>query len=291
MKVVVFDEFGQMWDGRSEEFRLRLDAAMAGFDLDRFVAKNLGYVVFQIENGKLRVFLRPSKVHPFSLTAAMYWLNDGPFRHVAAHLFRRDIWDRYVFRDTSAAIGFIAREICRAVDDRSASFARLTASPGDLPVGSPFAELVKLRSELNYRFDPERIWRFLHDGINGRYIVASPDKMSGEMLVRRIGTGFNELARYWCKLVDRAPLRVADMPDYNYGTWVEAAYREVINSQAPLIEKVDCDIHWPREGLMRHRYWRIIAPFLMSDGSQMLLSASVVDRNIRLRANSSVKIH
>jgi hypothetical protein len=88
--------------------------------------------------------------------------------------------------------------------------------------------------------------------------VALSDDMSGDLRVYDFGRTMMSRSPGWRSRA--VGLRINDLPDWKYGQWVAAAYREVARTGEPLVEMVTATIQWPELGMLPHSYWRLILP-------------------------------
>jgi len=290
-----FDHYFIMFDDRGRLRRpdlVRREHATSGpssgtgYDYPRFQVVNAGWVGICQMRSRIVVFLRPSKATSGALAGALYHLadagveGDGPGNIV---VLGGEAPLSYEFPTRCALL----RAVCDVVDAAQPChhhrFARRQAKRSQMTADSPILGLASIWHELDGRYDVERMWRCLTVELRQRFVVVSTDPDA--MHVRSLGGGFGELARYW---PTGGGVRLKDQPDAHYGRWLEGAYREAEQSDQPLIEAVDCDIDWPREGRRRHRYWRFIAPFQLDGGRRVVLGATLIDPAIALRPESTL---
>jgi len=283
-KFVLFDEVG-----REKTLDLvRRDLAIGGarsdtqFDLSRFLIVNAGWTGIYQSDAQLIVFLRPAKVAPAALSGALYWVADAAgdgHGHGTLVILDGANPTSLQYPNRHALL----QAVCDAVNDAQPShaerFARRVAQRAELASDSPLLGLANIWHELNGRLDIERMWRLLHGGLGRRFIMLSTDPDA--MRVKSFGGGFDMLPSYWAS--DMRGVRVRDQPDLAYGKWIENAYREADATDYPLIEAIDCEVDWPREGLRCHRYWRVMVPFEL-DGQRIVLGATMNDTGISLRS-------
>lgn len=282
---IMFDKSGsaRLPELINTQFRAR-GSKSAQPDCMRGNIVNGGCVALLHAGAGLIVYLRPSHVHPRALAAALYHLADaavsgeGPGKIVILGQRKSELHVP-TRRD-------LVETLCKLVNDADPSnqqrFARREASRTEIAPTSPVAGLASIWHEVGGRFDRERLWRCLTGEFGQRFVVVSTEP--GAMRVKSLGGGFSELAQYWWP-VSGEDVRLTDQPDVHYGRWIEDVYREADRKDQPLIEAVDCEIDWPREGLRRHRYWRFIAPFQCENGRRIVLGATLVDNNIGLRSD------
>ena len=121
--------------------------------------------------------------------------------------------------------------------DREGDFLNKPRPLHDLPPASPLRAMLDAWSECSGKYDRERLHRLLNEALHGRYMLVEPMAQSPGLLVKEIGTGFNNHAVRWLSRI--RGLRVEDQPDYAYGQWIASLYREVLQSRAPSLHDVD----------------------------------------------------
>jgi len=281
---VMFDERGnpRTRDLIRPDFDRADASSRTGFDLPRFLVINAGWVGLYQRGSRLIVFLRPAKVCPAALSGALYWIADAAHDgHGPGNLVILDGTQPMSFEYPHRQA--LLQAVCDAANAAQPShedrFARRVARRSELGGHSPIGGLASIWHELGGRLDIERMWRLLHGDLQRRFVILSTDPDA--MRVRSFGRGFGPLCSYWES--DMRGVRVRDQPDLAYGNWVENSYRDADEMDQPLVEAVDVTIDWPREGLCRHRYWRVMAPFHFDDGQRVVLGATINDVGISLR--------
>ena len=259
-----------------------------GYDYPRYQVVNAGWVGICQHRSRIIVFLRPAKAMPKAVAGALYHLSDsglacdGPGNIV---MLGGGTPLSYEFPTRHALLRAVCDVMKAAERCNHDRFVRRPAQRAELDQSSPVLGLAAIWHELSGQFDMERMWRCLTGKLNQRFVVVSA--RADGMHVRSLGSGFSELSHYWPTGQGQ---RLADQPDLDYGRWIEGAYREADAAQRPLVEAVDCDIEWPREGRRRHRYWRVLAPFRLDDGARIVLGATLVDTDIALRRTDSLGV-
>jgi len=278
-KLVMFNEAGEP---RTPDL-LRSDFDTGGgtrFDLPRFLVVNAGWVgVYQLK-ARLVVFLRPAKVCAGALSGALYWIADAVTASGVGSLIVLDGAAPIAFEypDRYALLQAVCDTVNAAQPPPSDRFARRNARRSELASNSPLLGIANIWHELNGQLDIERMWRLLHGDLGRRFILLTTDPDA--MRIKRFGGGFETLPSYWES--DMRGSRVRDQPDLAYGRWIENAYREADAIDGPVVEAIDCEVDWPREGLRCHRYWRVTVPFAL-DGQRLVLGATISDVSISLR--------
>lgn len=124
----------------------------------------------------------------------------------------------------------------------------------------------------------------INNHANGRYILAGLDDRSRALVFRDVGPNIKFYDPSW--RVRTRGLRLRDQPDYAYGSWIHAAYRETMLAEQPTVDDVDVNIQRPRKTEVRLKYSRLLLPLRDRAGNRLVLSASHVDPTIDLRVGA-----
>jgi hypothetical protein len=233
--------------------------------------ENLGFVLVGTRPRRTFVRLRPRFVTGGTVTALWYWLHEHADRPCSVRWLADDVWrDELIF-------GFcptmrLIEALCEAtvppqhdppdrlkrhrLDDAERSFRVDLPDVRDVVCGMP--ESGRLRRELSLRF-------------GGRWTLSELDTSTGQVVVRSMGEGYPLYDCAWtCEPLGRS---FDEFPDAAYGRFVTRSHREAFEAARPIHEEIDALINWPRFGLLRTRYERVIAPFF-SGSRPLLLSVS-----------------
>jgi hypothetical protein len=276
-----------MWiiDGRgvvrsvwARELPRLLGASFGGEQLANYAVENLGFIETKILPRGTLIRLRPQYVSRKSLAGLCYWLYErgdrpctvswlaGTWRHVIQHGFCptmrliEALCEASVVTDGETPVGVKKRRLANA----TAAFRVDWEVVGRLVAMA--AESGWAREELSLRF-------------GGRWTISAFDTGNGQVTVRSMGEGYPLYDCAWtCQPLGKS---FAEFPDPAYGRFVTESHREAIRLARPIHDEVDARINWPRFGLLRTRYERVIAPF-SSGAETLLLSAAKVDPGIDL---------
>jgi hypothetical protein len=281
MRSVVFDDQGEVWDARSSHQLARdLHASIGGEEFVDYVIRNLGFVAAKEIGGSVRISLRPAVVSPIAFSALLYWLHDRPADRVLISFCETD-WAHEMVPSRQEAV----RRLLKRVDfnrTREGDFLSQALSVKSLPWNSPFCDVLRAWEACGGKYDREHLSPILERALNGRFVLveAHPDRPA--MLIKDVGSGLTKPAEYW--LGRSIGNRVEDQPDYDFGKWVAAYYRDVIKTGQPALDTVDAVINWPQQARRSFCYHRLVVPFTREDQSTVLMTASLVERAASLRA-------
>src|ERR1043166_8079004 len=82
MQTYLFDDKGELWDGKSRKLAEALHASLSSEDLLKYVVRNLGFIAVTENNGSLRLQLRPTIVSQLALGGLLYWMHDRAVERV-----------------------------------------------------------------------------------------------------------------------------------------------------------------------------------------------------------------
>lgn len=282
MVRLLFDDAGETITLSHKQLS-RVRASSGGrYDYFAFMVRNAGWMTIDALAHSCIIRFRPAIVAPRAFAAAAFYLADRSEERLLSVI---DMPGAEPIRLPPKQFSSVVTTLSRLISDARATsgrqrFLRTEVGLKAKANSDPFQSILEARSDANSVFDIERMWRSLHNGANGRFVVLEVIEANASFRVKHLGSGFNELSKYWRPGL---PVRLHDQPDHDYGCWLHGTYREVHLAQSPRIEEVDCDIWWPREGTRRHRYRRLIAPFKARDGQPLLLGVSLPDTGVDLR--------
>jgi hypothetical protein len=284
MRSVVFDDQGELWDGKSRRLALDLSASIGGEDLIDYVVRNLGFIAAKEMRGSLRISLRPAVVSPIAFSALLYWLHDRTADRVLVSFCDRE-WSHEMLRSRDEAVRKLMARVDFGQGARDGDFLQESLPIDTLPRVSPLREVLDVWRACGGKFDRERLAPVLERALNGRFVLVEAHPERPAMIIKDVGSGLSKPAEYW--LARSIGNRVEDQPDYDYGKWVAAYYRDVITRGEPSFGNVDAVINWPQQSRRSFRYQRLLVPFRGEDNSTLLMAASLVDPGINLRVKSS----
>jgi len=115
--------------------------------------------------------------------------------------------------------------------------------------------------------------------LSERYILLAEDE-NRELRVCDFGNALMSRSPEWQSQA-RGRL-IDDLPDWNYGRWIAAAYREAGRKGQPLLEEVAAVIAWPQLGTLSHAYWRLIVSGVGPGGRRRLLGVTLDNTGVHI---------
>jgi hypothetical protein len=280
MRSVLFDDRGDVWDAHSRRLADDLQASICGDELVEYAIRNLGFVVVKDMGGSVRISLRPAVVSPIAFSALLYWLHDRTVDRVLISFLDHE-WSHEMLRSREDAVRRLMARVDFGVGNRDGDFLQQDLPLEALPASSPLKGVLTMWAESDGRFDRERLAPILERSLNGRFVMVEASPTRPALVLKDVGSGLTKPAEYW--LARSIGHRVEDQPDYDYGKWIAAFYRQVIAAGVPSLSDVDAVIKWPQHSRQSFRYRRLVVPFNSEADSTVLLGASLVDPSINLR--------
>jgi hypothetical protein len=283
MQTFLFDDMGDIWDAKSRSLAEALGASLSINELAKYVVRNLGFIAASDNDGSISLRLRPAVVSPTALGALVYWLHDRPVARVLISCLDAE-WSHELVASREETVHRLLSRVKFTANDRDGDFLRRPRPLEELAPASPLRALLDAWNQCSGKFDRERLNRVLETALRKRYLLVESSAASPSMLVKEIGTGFENTAVRWLSHI--RGLRVEDQPDYAYGQWIASIYREASAKSIPTLEDVDAVIRWPEHPRVSYRYQRLMVPFESSKDSTLVLGVTIPETTIDLRVKS-----
>lgn len=283
MRTLLFDDSGEVWDAKSRELAETLQASLSSDELAKYVVRNLGFISATESAGSVRLRLRPAVVSPTALSALFYWLHDQTIERVLISFLEGE-WTHELVRSCEEAVRALLARVKFSAADREGDFLKRPRPLHDLPRTSPLRAILEAWAACDAKYDRERLQPVIQNAVNGRFVLVETSQASPTLRIKDVG-GMGNVANYW--LSRSIGLRIEDQPDYAYGKWVTAPYKQVLSTGEPSLDDVDAVITWPQQPRVSYRYRRLVLPFNGTGDSTLLLGVTLVDPNIDLRVKPS----
>jgi hypothetical protein len=285
MQTIVVDDHGRSWDARSPALRSFLRCPLPDFDFLTYLVDNLGFVaVTRTGSDGVRIQIRPETASQTSLAAALYCIADMELKYITitqsgeTHVHR-------LFHSVAQAVAYMAEQI--AGNYQHAPLTLVSRErPIDLLVNTegPLSSLLSHWTNSGHVYDAAALASTLARTLRERFLVVEPTDDRLTIVDVGAGLGLESFAPSWRKKA--RGLRIEELPDYDYGRWVEGMFRHVLDTDTPRLDDVDVTIRRPdRNDRVRIRYRRLILPFKCgTHGATRLLGTSVMDQTLDLGA-------
>jgi hypothetical protein len=283
---LLIDDGGSILDSRSPQLRAALHGLHLGEHFVDYAIRNLGFIA-AIESGTaVQLRLRPAVVSQHAMCGLLYWLGDRRPERVMLATLDAGGWNHTMLGNGATAATRLARLVAKAQSPRRDDFLVEALDLGSLPAQHALRDLVAARAELEAaldRCDYQALAAILEPRIGSRYSVSVTPGEQRRFVVAHVGRGFEKRARYWMSRI--VGHRLEDLPDPDYGTWAAETYTAIAERNEPAVDDVDAIVVWPGEGRKRYRYRRLLLPLRRGDGAIAVLSATISNRAIDLRAS------
>lgn len=284
MDLVLIDDVGTIWDGRSKRLRQAFEAPLSNDEYSSYVVKNLGFIAVNLYGTSCEIRLRPRLVSAKSMASLVDWLGMRQFARTVTVHFDTD-W-RYNLHTSVVAALSVLHNLLSA--ERQAGFGDYIMRPlsqSELPRSTQMHKalhhLIDNWTSLSQAANRSTLNTYIQDCLQGRYTIVDAKSDASELTYREVGRGFFSYSDDW---VERTHgLSVEKLEDAAYGRWAAAGYRDALRNGVPTICDVDAIMQTPRLGRARLRYKRVLFPARSGAGGSWLLTSSIIDPTIDLR--------
>lgn len=290
-RCFLFDDDGNAFDVQSPHVRLRLEAMHLGDGFLDYVVRNLGFIAVEVGPRATHVRMRPEVVAPKALGELLYWLKDSTFDRVVLWRHQATGYAQVLLGNARTAVHRIGRIVLRAQTERRGELLSRRVDITKLAADDPFRALLEARAELQSaleRLDIAAIGELASRTIGDRYAISRADGPHEDVVVERVGAGYEDMAGYWLKRV--VGHRMSDLPSPVYGAWAADAYSTALQSGTASVDDVDALVSWPGQAPRRYRYRRLLIPAHGPNGSSRILSATLATRGIDLRSGTAEEL-
>jgi hypothetical protein len=281
MQTTVLDDHGRSWDARSPTLRRFLRCPLPDFDFLTYLIDNLGFVaVTKTSPHAVHIKMRPETASPKSLAAALYCIADMELNCIViSHSGEARV--HRLFHNVAQAVAYIAEQIAGAHQHAPLTLVS-RERPIDLLVNAegPLSSLLAHWIDCGHVYDPAALASTLAGALRQRFMIVEPT--DDRLTIVEVGAGLETFGPVWREKARGLPIE--ELPDYDYGRWVQSMYRHVSETDTPRLDDVDVTIRRPHQNdRIRVRYRRLIVPFKCGwRGTMRLIGSSVVDERLVL---------
>jgi hypothetical protein len=250
---------------------------MAPLQVVRFLAANVGLIVVVPRKQMLAIYLRPNMLRRLAVVGLGRTVARNPVARVALDSYHKTGWQHSVV-GCHQILSFLEQIL---VDIHGTSHNRICRTSID-PRGAvlPFQELIALWRDKRARASREA-WRpYLSELNGGSFQWTRPIHRRRKLEIVEVGKGMPRCAQHW--LSHSRLLSLDDHPDPYYANYCRQAYWSVAERGEASLDTLDLMVDWPKFGLTRRRFHRVLLP-VDTDEGQLLLGASLLDETIDLR--------
>ena len=282
MHLLLIDDRGELWSETCNVIRTSFASAYADDGFSAYLVKNLGFIAIDIYGQSCQVRVRPALVSQETFEALIKWLAHNRYERLALGYFDND-WHL----ELHATPDLLAHRLLKLINVRQLArpkdFMAEYRGADALTDNPELRGLVENWHRLSSKLENEETSRLLKQITNGRYMIVRHSRDSGRFTITEFGTGYVAYTKNWSQEAKGIPLE--RQPDREYGRFAVDGYRRSLEANAPYVDDVDAIISTAKYGRYRVRYRRLIIPGARTeDGDDLLLSSSVLDERIDLRA-------
>ncbi len=286
MNLVLIDDIGTIWDGRSKALRQAFDAPLADDEFSSYMVKNLGFIAITLYGNSCEIRTRPRLVSPKSLESLCTWLDKRQFARVVTVHFDTD-WRYRMHTNGVAALSALHQLLSVEQQLRPGDYLMQPSSIDKLPNVTPQQQalhsLLTNWQQLAQSVHRDGLKNIMKQALQGRYHIVDAATDSDTLTFREIGHGFLSYSDEW--VAQACGTAIEEQEDRAYGQWIASVYRDVLRVGEPRICDVDTIMVTKRLGRARVRYKRVVLPARSTGGGMWLLNSSIIDHSIDLRAN------
>jgi hypothetical protein len=260
----IVDENGEAWLEGSADLERHLGAGRYTDTVSGFLLKKAGFARVTISRLRAHVQYCDNAVSAVTLIGVMHMLAD---RRIVAVTFQdpENKASTRLFPTRSTWLAHIG--VC--IEQRQAINPRTCRS---IPsVMSPFRDrLAAARQIVLSLSDAATRDRILNSLFSGMFILA---RLEGDR-ANPVCLAFGSQMPKYDPALDLRGSKLADGPDGQYGTWIEAHYRRAWERAETETDDVDAYIRWSGKKPILHRYTRAIIPMLSATQDRLVLSVT-----------------
>jgi hypothetical protein len=266
-RVWVIDDEGVCWNESHRSLADRLRTNRAGPELTAFLLGQAGFVSVNEFLNRASVHFDDESVSPIALTGYLYWLTDHPFVPTTIG-FVGDTTVSRVFYDRSELINFVGQTV-----ERRRTRPEFSASPITMEQSSFALRWEAAREVFSNASTVDGVAGFFDALFQGRYVLAIRDD-SNEFRIQLVGQNYSDYDSDFVK--NNVGRTFRDAFDKDFGNWSADCFNLVSGSSAPVAERVNAHIEFPKISRKLYQYERLTLPLRNGSGRDYLLSAHVL---------------
>lgn len=275
MKHLLIGSEGESFPATAAAVERRLGFAVGMVGMVEYVVRNMGFIELRFDEGRLRVAARPRLVSPLAVSGLAARVARWRVGRVALSLLG-DGWTSSIHATVAGALGEL-RCACRETSTHPgwSLFVAKTLRLDGLD-GAPYDAMHLLSAEwqtLGGEMDPEMRNEFLSRRSTANIFLARPSRDRESIVVEHCRLPDQPWASSWMR---RADIDLRSQPDSRYIGWVTRAYREVLATGRPRLERIRAELRCPERGPRLFDYDRLILPWRTPAGDHLATVVSVV---------------
>lgn len=280
MSLLLIDDQGTKWDGSSRQLRVAFDSPYSGGEFVQYAILNLGFIAINVYGASCQIRVRPAMVGDKALDALRQWLTQSKTARCVLSIYFSE-WSSELIASPLLALSRVEQLVGESRRAQPQDFLARKVDPNTIADYPVLAMLMREWNRLSNVSGQHVLLNKLKQAFDNRYVMVKKDMGQGSIVFNEVGNGLFTNYETWRACAIGAP--VEEQPDRNYGRWIAHTYSDALRAPEPVLEDIDAIVRWPHSGRTRLRYKRLMLPLTHEDGSQLLLSASVMDNRIDLR--------
>jgi hypothetical protein len=276
---LLIDDRGQAWPPGSIQLRAAHFAGDADFDFVDYALRNLGFIEIIRAEDRARLRLRPRVVAEAALATTFHLLGDEPPRRTALSWFSGN-WSHEIHGDWKGLVRRLIDLVNRGKADAARAFLIRPGAMGSLQRNDFLLDLANWWRVTGGQVDCTTLDAAIRQKVSNRFVIVEQQN-DNRLIIMSLGNGYLTYDENYRRVA--VGQRFEDQPDFEYGKWIAANYREALIRSEPRIDDIDVVVRRSGGGRRRVQYRRLILPLKLPDSSSRLMSVSVVDPTIDLR--------
>jgi len=280
---IFIDTYGTPWNGHSKTFAERFSTtdALSG-STRKFLIRQAGLCAVMVQESFVTLEFVPALTSPAACLSILKALEKYRPERVGLSWYNKK-WTYEIAGGWTAAQKRVSALTVVNRAEPEPRYLTVRQDLEDLLPDSPLAQVVALWRERNGKFNRSNDETRLSESTNGLFFIVSRDGDGSGLQFSHAGPGWQAFGQDWgARMVGRD---VAHQPDLNYGKWCAECFRHAIEVGRPQLTVNDVLVHVPHNSIQKRiRYQRLTLPIKASSGTRRLLSATLVDTGIDLRA-------
>ena len=282
---ILIDKQGRLWHAADYRLRQSFGAHCSSDVLAQFLVRNMGFICYRAKGDSCAIRLSLSRLQFKSYVALCGLIDDQMPKRVSISWFD-GAWHSEICRESKAALEKILRLSTNVRPFATAKYLNTARSTRSLCEYDPLHHLLDVWRDNSGRLDIDQHGAVLIERLGGKFVLVDRDASTSKLVFSRIGSGLEMYHKGWARNLIGAP--IDHQPDVRYAQSVANCWREAMLKNEPVLKDVDAMVNDPVIGrTYRANYTRLTLPIETTGGQTRLLSASVTDRTIDLRA----KVH
>ena len=276
----IIDDFGRTFRSGSQELTNSLGYTTGGPAVELYAIENIGHIGITERRGRAHIQCRPAIMSDKAIAGLFYWLLDRRNAHVTISWFE-SIWHIERPMLVPVAMAFLSHLLERRTAWTGAAEKRFLTEPSVAAQQIWQTALQDVLPRLRKHLPDHVTGETLNARFHGRWTVFELNANAKAARIRDRGNGYPPVFSGMS-----GPHKTFDFQkigDGRYRDWISTNLAHVAELNQPQFENVDALISWPRIGLSRTRYWRIVVPVMRNHTTCRLLSVSGNDSGINLR--------